>query len=29
VVRQPRETYVCLAFDITLGTVDTVECEDG
>jgi hypothetical protein len=23
----PAETYVCLAFDITLGTVDTVECE--
>ena len=23
----PSETYVCLAFDITLGTVDTVECE--
>jgi hypothetical protein len=23
----PSDTYVCLAFDITLGTVDTVECE--
>ena len=23
----PSDTHVCLAFDITLGTVDTVECE--